>query len=161
MASRDSKVDNFANSRFFFFFVFFCWLLLGLVFWPRFGDPCICQSLIGIYVCHFLGQLLWIYHLFVWSTSNFLHISQWNTLPTQLCLVLYPFCANLLHSLFMWLMVSSLSLPTFAISLRLIYFRPGLMTYQLLIVMWYQILSLSLSLSLYIYIYILFLSNSL
>ena len=30
-------------------------------------------------------------------------------LPTQLCLVLYSFCANLLHSLVMWLMVSSLS----------------------------------------------------
>ena len=31
---------------------FFCW------FWPRLGDPCICQSSIGIYVCHFLGQVL-------------------------------------------------------------------------------------------------------
>ena len=48
------------------------------------------------------------YHLFVWSNPYFLHISQWITLPTQSCLVLYSFCANLLHSL-MWLMVSSLS----------------------------------------------------
>ena len=31
---------------------------------------------------------------------NFLHNSQW--LPTQLCLVLYYFYANLLHSLIMW-----------------------------------------------------------
>ena len=50
-----------------------------------------------------------IYHLFVWSNWNFLHISQWITLPTQSCLSLYSFCANLLHSLIMWLIVSSLS----------------------------------------------------
>ena len=31
-------------------------------------------------------------------------------LPTQSCLHLYLFCANLLHSLTMWLIVSSLSL---------------------------------------------------
>ena len=55
------------------------------------------------------GAGLCIYHLFVWSNLNFLHISQWITLPTQSCLVLYSFCANLLHSLIMWLMVSSLS----------------------------------------------------
>ena len=40
---------------------------------------------------------------------KFLHISQWITLPTQSCTVLYSFCANLLHSLIMSLMVSSLS----------------------------------------------------
>ena len=49
------------------------------------------------------------YHLFVWSNWHFLHISQWTTLPTQSCLVLYAFCANLLHSLIMWLIVSSQS----------------------------------------------------
>ena len=49
------------------------------------------------------------YLLFVWSNSNFLHISQWFTFPTQSTLVLYSFCANLLHSLIMWLIVSSLS----------------------------------------------------
>ena len=52
---------------------------------------------------------LCIYHLFVWSNLNFLHNSQWISLPTQSCLVLYSFCANLLHSLIMWLMISSLS----------------------------------------------------
>ena len=52
---------------------------------------------------------LCIYHLFVWSNWNFLHISQWITLPTQSCLALYSFCANLLHSLMMWMIVSSLS----------------------------------------------------
>ena len=37
----------------FFFFFFFRWLLLSLVFWPRLGDPCVCQSPIGVYVCNF------------------------------------------------------------------------------------------------------------
>ena len=55
------------------------------------------------------GAGLCIYHLFIWSNWNFLHISQWITLPTQLCLALYSFCANLLHSLIMWLFISSLS----------------------------------------------------
>ena len=55
------------------------------------------------------GTWLCIYHLFVWSNLNFIHISQWISLPTQSCVVLYSFCANLLHSLIMWLMVSSLS----------------------------------------------------
>ena len=49
------------------------------------------------------------YHLLVWSNLDFLYISQWITLPTQSCLVLYSLWANLLHSLIMWLMVSSLS----------------------------------------------------
>ena len=52
---------------------------------------------------------LCIYHLFVWSNLNFLHISQWITLITHSCLVLYSFGDNLLHSLDMWLMVPSLS----------------------------------------------------
>ena len=55
------------------------------------------------------GAGLCIYHLFVWSNWNFFHISPWITLPTQSCFALYFFCANLLHSLIMWLIVSSLS----------------------------------------------------
>ena len=55
------------------------------------------------------GAELCIYHLFVWSNWNFLHISQWITLATQSCLALHSFCANLLHSFIMWLIVSSLS----------------------------------------------------
>ena len=39
-------------------FLLFSRSLLGLVFWPRLGDPCVCQSLIGVYVCYFLGQVL-------------------------------------------------------------------------------------------------------
>ena len=52
---------------------------------------------------------LCIYHLLALSNLNFLYISQWITLPTQSCLALYSFSANLLHSLIMWLMVWSLS----------------------------------------------------
>ena len=52
---------------------------------------------------------LYIYHLFVWSNLNFLHNSQWVTLPIQSCLVLYSLWANLLHSLIMCFIVSSLS----------------------------------------------------
>ena len=61
-------------------------------------------------------------HGFVSSNLNFLHNSQWITLPTQLCLVLNSFYANLLHSLIMWLMISFLitTWPTFAILLRII-----------------------------------------
>ena len=51
VVSRDSKVDNLASSL-------FCWYLLGLVFWLRLGDPCVCQSPIGVYVCYFRGQVL-------------------------------------------------------------------------------------------------------
>ena len=36
VVSRDSKVDYFASS------LFFCWLLLSLVFWPGLGDPFVC-----------------------------------------------------------------------------------------------------------------------
>ena len=31
---------------------------------------------------------LYVYHLFVWSNLNFLHISQWITFPTQLCIII-------------------------------------------------------------------------
>ena len=55
------------------------------------------------------GAGLCIYHLLVWWNLNFLHISQWITLPTQSCLALYSRCANLLHSFIIWLMVWSLS----------------------------------------------------
>ena len=55
---------------------------------------CMLFSRTGVGVC--------IYHLLVWSNLNFLYIS-------QSCLVLYSFYANLLHSLIMWLIVSSLS----------------------------------------------------
>ena len=51
---------------------------------------------------------LCIYDLFIWSNFNFFHNSWWITFMS--CLVLYSFCAILLHLLIMWLIVSSLSL---------------------------------------------------
>ena len=53
---------------------------------------------------------LCIYHLFLWTNSNFLPCSQGITFPTQSCLVLYSLCARLLCSLGMRLIHSSLSL---------------------------------------------------
>ena len=54
--SRDSKVDYFASSLFFFFF---CWLLLSLVFLPRLCDLCVCQSIIIIIIiCEFFTPAL-------------------------------------------------------------------------------------------------------
>ena len=64
------------------------------------------------------GAGLCIYHLLPWSNSNFLHIFQWITLPTQSCLALYSFCASFLHSLVKRLIVSSLPLH----SLHLLFF---------------------------------------
>ena len=61
---------------------------------------------------------LCIYHLFMWSNLNFLHNSQWSTFSIQSCLVLFSFCANLLNSLIMWLIVSSLS----PLNLHLLFF---------------------------------------
>ena len=46
-----------------------------------------------MYVCFSLGEILYC----VVSNLNLLHISQWITLPTQMCLVLYTFWANLPH----------------------------------------------------------------
>ena len=46
--------------------VYFYWLLLDLVFRPRLGDPCVCQSPIGVYVCHFLGQVLGCAYTICW-----------------------------------------------------------------------------------------------
>ena len=78
--------------------------------WPRFRwSVCMSKSHRSLCVSFSrTGAGLCICHLFVWSNFNFLHIFQWIPLPTQSCLVLYSFCDNLLHSLIMWLMVSSL-----------------------------------------------------
>ena len=93
-------------------FSFFLWLInirscfLAEIRW----SVCMSKSHRSLYVSFSrTGARLCIYHLFVWSNFNFLHISQWITLPIQSCLVLYSFCANWLHSLIMWLIVSSLS----------------------------------------------------
>ena len=78
---------------------FLCGLLKGLVFWPRLGDPFVCQSPVRVYVRHSLGQK----HLpFVRMVKfKFLAHLQADHLAQPVHLVLYSFCANLLHSLIM------------------------------------------------------------
>ena len=101
---RDSKVNNFVDSLP-FLIIMRSDLLAGIR-----GSVCMLKSHRSL--CESLSRIgagFCIYHLFVWSNWNFLHISQWITLPTQSCLALYSLCANLLHSLIMWLIVSSLS----------------------------------------------------
>ena len=101
---RDSKVDNFENS-FFIIIIIRSGLLAGIR-WSVFmlkSHRSLCESFSRT------GAGLCIYHLLVWSNLNFLHTYQWITLPTQSCLALYSFCANLLHSLITWLIASSLS----------------------------------------------------
>ena len=91
---------------FFFFLIIMRSGLLGRIW----GSVCKLKSNRGL--CESFSRTcvgLCIYYLLVWSNWNFLHISQWITLPTQSCLALYSFCANLLHSLIMSLVVSSLS----------------------------------------------------
>ena len=69
---------------------------------------CVCMSKSHRSLCVSFSRTdagLCIYHLLVWSNFNFFHISQWITLPTQPYLVLNSFCAYLLHSLIMWLIV--------------------------------------------------------
>ena len=76
--------------------------LLLIIFWPRFGDPLVCQIPKRICVSFSKTDIgLCIYHLLVWSNLNVLHISLWITLTTHSCLVLYSLCANLLHLLIM------------------------------------------------------------
>ena len=60
VVSRDGKINNFANS------LFCCLLLLSLFLWPRLGDPCVCQSPIGVYVCHFLEQVQGCAYIISW-----------------------------------------------------------------------------------------------
>ena len=53
-------------------------------------------------------SVLCIYHLIIWLNLSVLYSSKRITLPSQSCLVLYSSCANLLHSLIMLLIVTSL-----------------------------------------------------
>ena len=103
---RDSKVDNFAGFLLFLLLIIIRSGLLAEIRWY------VCMSKFHWSLCvsfSWTDAGLCTYHLLVWSDLNFLLISQWITLPTQSCLALYSFCDNLLHSLIMWLMVSSLS----------------------------------------------------
>ena len=105
VVSRDSKVHNFAD---FLFLLLMIIIRSGLLIEIRWS-VCISKSHRSLCVSFSrTGAGLCIYHLLAWSNLNFLHISQWITFPIQSCLALYS-CANLQHSVIMWLMVSSMS----------------------------------------------------
>ena len=74
---RDSKVNNFADSLFFLLIIMRSGLLAGIKWSVCMlkSHRSLCESRTGAGLC--------IYHLFVWSNWNFLHISQWITLPTS------------------------------------------------------------------------------
>ena len=105
MINRDNKIHNFASSLF---------LLLIIIRSGRLAEMkwSVCMLKFHRSLCVSFSSTdvgFCIYNLFIWSNFNFLHNSLWITLHTQSCLVLYSFCTNLLHSLIIWLMVSSLS----------------------------------------------------
>ena len=79
----------------------FC-LLLGLIFWSRLGDLSVCQSPIGVYVCHFLGQYYYgklnryksslFYFSFIWWSTRWekdSYQSPVSYLSTQLKIYIY------------------------------------------------------------------------
>ena len=101
VVSWDSKVHNFASSLSFFLLITLRSGLLAEIWWS------VCMSKSYRSLCVSFSRTdagLCMYDLFVLSNLNFLHISQWITLPTQSCTL-----SNLLHLLIMWLIVSSLS----------------------------------------------------
>ena len=76
----------------------------------------------------FFRDRFWVVHIPFFSygqTSTFCTVPSGSPCPTQLCLVLYSFSANLLYLLIMWLIVLSFSPPnpTSAVLWHLIYCR--------------------------------------
>ena len=99
----------FLFSFFFFFFFFLIILRSGLLVQIRWSVSISKSQRI---LCVWFSRTdfgLRMYHLVVWSNFNFLHNSLWITFPNHSCCVLYFLYASLLHSLVMWLIVSSLS----------------------------------------------------
>ena len=95
VVSRDSKVKYFASSPFIFADYYKVWsysrdLVILLYF-----------KFIVEFVRLILLDKCWVVHIpFVRMVNfTFLHHSQWVALSTLSCLILYSFCANLLHSL--------------------------------------------------------------
>ena len=84
VVSRDSKVDNFTSSLFLLIIVksgSLAEMRLSVCRPMSHRSLCLSFSRAGAGFC--------IYHLFIWSNLNFLHISQWIILPTYSCLILY------------------------------------------------------------------------
>ena len=109
LRSAETAKSTILQVHFFLFFFFFCIIKSGLlaeIRWP----VCISKSQRYLFIWFSMMYAgLYIYHWFVWKNFKFLRISQWITLPTHSCLILYSFFANLQHSLIIWLIVSFLS----------------------------------------------------
>ena len=82
--------------------LFFCWLSLGLVVWLRLGNLFIIQNPWEVCASHSPGQILCCPYSLI--AISFTFPSGSLSPPSR---VLF-FCANLRHSLIMWLIVSSL-----------------------------------------------------
>ena len=95
---------------FFFNFFFFFFVNYHQVRSPSWIRWSICISKSWRILCVSFSRMdsgLFIYHLVIWSNFNFLHNFLWITFPTLSCLVWYSFCASLLHSLIIGLIISS------------------------------------------------------
>ena len=119
VVSRNDRVHYSAGSHSFFFFFFFFWLSQGLVIWPRLGDPFVHQNTREVCAFHFPGRILSCVQTSVRSNFNFLHNSYWIT---QSGLVLYSFCASLLHWLMRVIVLSLLPQPISAILISFLEF---------------------------------------
>ena len=71
----------------------------------------------------------------IWSNFSFLHKSLLITFPTQLCLILYSFCTNLLHSLVSLLSPCNVHF-LFCCTLSLYFFQVFLTSVELIVFHW-------------------------
>ena len=100
-----------------FVVVFFSLLLLLLllfqyfVVWPRLGNPFVCQNPRRVCASHSPEQILGCAYTFCLHGQTSISCTVLNGSPFSPNLVSYIncLCANLLHSLIIWLIISSLS----------------------------------------------------
>ena len=87
------------------------WLIMiksGRLFvWPRLSDPFVSQNPWIVCASYYSGEILGCAYIICSYGQIQIPWRQRITFPTKSCLVLYTFCASLLHSLNMGLIVSS------------------------------------------------------
>ena len=89
------------------FSFFFRWISLGLVVWPRFGDLFVSQNPGDVHAFHFPRQILGCAFA---CMIKFLFLPHFPVdPPATVVSSFFPFYANLIHLLIMWLIVSFLS----------------------------------------------------